>query len=486
MVPKWKPYDQTTFTQGEEQYVVPYYLIADQHKSKKRCFNDIEEAATGSSKDIIASLSKESTSSSFNDTTNSSEDTSASMPKDITTDNPGEGTLLEVLFGMALKKLSSEAWNEEESRLLDQLDSPFIDINTTLCNVVKSILIKNGSDMDSSDLITLKLCLSRIVNLMNPKQAERVIRYLRIDGQKKQVQDSIAEFLKHGLNKDAHKVYDKILDVFETGGCLEDALIVIDALKKPLLERKERDSDMYRMLKIVEHVLGYLYACKDGDSEATVYRRIAMILDELFCGTDVMLADECTKNTRLYNDMVFGTSSESSFGRKIDLLIKYGENQELEISSNEFKKNGVTPAMATVQQCKNLRVNGTILDALQRLNARKPVKQVVAMDWLGYVGYMFTLLDINGVYFGEKIGVLLLPKSVMDLRSFINTMDILFCYKRFVISLGQEALSAWNNRQNMDILREVIDVSNSSPSGQDQHHIFFTPTHCRTKKVKNV
>jgi hypothetical protein len=266
-------------------------VITDQHKSKKRCFNDIEEAATGSSKNTITSLSKESTSSSFNDTTNSSENTSASMPKDATTDNPGESSLLEVLFGMALKKLPSEAWNEEESRLLDQLDSPFIDINTTFCNLVKSILNKNGSDMDSSDLITLKLCLSRIVNLMNPKQAERVIRYLRIDGQKKQVQDSIDEFLKHGLNKDAHKIYDKILDVFETGGCLEDALIVIDALKKPLLERKERDTDMYRMLKIVEHVLGYLYACKDDDSEATVYRRIAMILDELFCGTDVMLAE---------------------------------------------------------------------------------------------------------------------------------------------------------------------------------------------------
>ncbi|RCH83918.1 hypothetical protein CU097_002930 [Rhizopus azygosporus] len=233
-------------------------VIANQHKNRKRCFNDIEVAATGSSKDTIASLSKESISSSFNDTINSSEDASV--------------TLLEVLFGMALKKLSSEAWNEEESRLLDQLDSPFIDINTTFCNLVKSILNKNGSDMDSSDLITLKLCLSRIVNLMNPKQAERVIRYLRIDDEKKQVRGSIDEFLKHSLNKDAHKAYDKILDVFETGSCLEDALIVIDALKKPLLERKERDTNMYRMLKIVEHVLGYLYACRDDDSEATVYR----------------------------------------------------------------------------------------------------------------------------------------------------------------------------------------------------------------------
>ncbi|CEG69093.1 hypothetical protein RMATCC62417_05232 [Rhizopus microsporus] len=214
--------------------------------SNLRCFNDIEVAATGSSKDIIASLSKESISSSFNDIINSSEYTSVSMPKDVTADNPGESSLLEVLFGMALKKLPSEAWNEEESRLLDQLDSPFIDINTTFCNLVKSILNKNGSDMDSSDLITLKLCLSRIANLMSPKQAERVILYLRIDDQKKQVQDSIDEFLKHSLNKDAHKAYDKILDVFETGGCLEDALIVIDALKKSLLERKERDTNTVR------------------------------------------------------------------------------------------------------------------------------------------------------------------------------------------------------------------------------------------------
>ncbi|KAF7730091.1 hypothetical protein EC973_003037 [Apophysomyces ossiformis] len=454
-------------------------VITDHHKSKKRALNNIKEATISSSKDTI---------------TNSSKDIISSMHKDITkdviTDDVTECSLLEVLFGMALKKMSSDTWNEKETRLLDQLDSPFIDINTTLCNVIKSILIKDKSDMDASDLITLKLCLSRIVNLMNPKQAERVVQYLEIDSQRKQVQGSIDEFLKHGMNKDAHEAYDKILDVFDTGGCLEDALIMIDALKKPLLERRERNTDMYRMLKIMEHVLGYLYSCKDGDSEATVYRRIAMIMDELFCDTGVMLADgetcsECTKNTRLYNDMVFGTSSDSSFGRKIDLLIKFGDNQELEISSNEFKKNGVTPAMAVMQQCKNLRVNGSILDALQRLDARKTVKQVVAMDWLGYVGYMFTLLDINGVYFGEKIGVLLLPKSVKDLHTFIVTLDILFCYKHFIISLGEEALSAWNRRQNMDILREVIDVSNSSPLGQHQHHIFFTPTHCRTKKARD-
>ncbi|ORE03946.1 hypothetical protein BCV72DRAFT_212302, partial [Rhizopus microsporus var. microsporus] len=72
---------------------------------------------------------------------------------------------------------------------------------------------------------------------------------------------------------------------------LNTTLIVNDTLKKPLLERKERDTNMYRMLKIVEHVSGYLYACKDDDSEATVYRRVVMILDELFCGTDVMLAE---------------------------------------------------------------------------------------------------------------------------------------------------------------------------------------------------
>lgn len=194
--------------------------------------------------------------------------------------------------------------------------------------------------------------------------------------------------------------------------------------------------------------------------EILIFFYLCITLSEETCS-------ECTKNTRLYNDMVFGTSSESNFGRKINLLIKYGKNQELEISSNEFKKNGVTPAMAIMQQCKNLRANGTILDALQRLNGRTSVKQVVAMDWLGYVGYMFTLLDINGVYFGEKIGVLLLPKSVMDLRSFINTLDILFCYRRFVISLGQEALSVRSNQQSMDTLRKMIDVSNLPPSGQD-------------------
>ncbi|KAG0170776.1 hypothetical protein DFQ30_002004 [Apophysomyces sp. BC1015] len=129
------------------------------------------------------------------------------------------------------------------------------------------------------------LCLSRIVNHVNPKQTEQTVQYLQIDHQRKQVQDSIDEFLKHDLNKDAHEAYDKILDAFDAGGYLEDALIVIDALKKPLLERRERDADMYQMPNSMEHMLGYLYDCKNGNSVATAYRRIAMIMDELLHDT---------------------------------------------------------------------------------------------------------------------------------------------------------------------------------------------------------
>ncbi|KAI7885088.1 hypothetical protein K492DRAFT_182032 [Lichtheimia hyalospora FSU 10163] len=136
---------------------------------------------------------------------------------------------------------------------------------------------------------------------------------------------------------------------------------------------------------------------------------------------------------------------------------------------------------AHISNTKNLRVNGTILDSLQRLNPSNPVKQIVAMDWLGYVGHMIDLVDVHGVYYAEKIGVLLLPKSTMDLHSFINTLDILFCYKRFIISLGQRTVAAYNKRQTTDILREVIDVADTSPLTQD-HHDIFSLHHSSEKK----
>ncbi|KAI8087064.1 hypothetical protein BDF21DRAFT_413652 [Thamnidium elegans] len=50
------------------------------------------------------------------------------------------------------------------------------------------------------------------------------------------------------------------------------------------------------------------------------------------------------------------------------------------VSSIEFKKPSVTASNAITQQCKNLRVNGAILNHLHVLN--KKIDSLLAVDWI--------------------------------------------------------------------------------------------------------
>lgn len=102
------------------------------------------------------------------------------------------------------------------------------------------------------------------------------------------------------------------------------------------------------------------------------------------CCVNRETACDRSKHKRQYNAIVFGASSTDRelCGRKIDLLVRYGrDTKDLELSSNEFKKPSITASNAITQQCKNLRVNGAILNHLHGLN--KKIDSLLAMDWIG-------------------------------------------------------------------------------------------------------
>ncbi|CAO3686546.1 unnamed protein product [Rhizopus stolonifer] len=229
---------------------------------------------------------------------------------------------------------------------------------------------------------------------------------------------------------------------------------------------------------------------KQDNFETTIYRRIATIFDFMFCDTHVKLADgeiAChrSKYKRQYNDVVFEASSTDRelCGRKIDLLVRYGrDTKDLELSSNEFKKPSVTTSNAITQQCKNLRVNGAILNHLHGLN--KKIDSLLAMDWIGSTGYMYCLVAHHGVYVTKFIDILTIPTSVNGLLEFKNTLWLLFAYKDFTLRIGITAEHSLEERRKVDRFREVIDVSVATPSPTFHHEILFTPTTHRVKRTK--
>lgn len=91
-----------------------------------------------------------------------------------------------------------------------------------------------------------------------------------------------------------------------------------------------------------------LWGSSTNDSELIFYRRFAELLDILFKGTDVKIADgetgsKSSKTAIEINKALFHTSDASStYPRKIDLLLKLNEPSTVELSPSEWKKSSVS------------------------------------------------------------------------------------------------------------------------------------------------
>ncbi|KAG0167988.1 hypothetical protein DFQ30_005419 [Apophysomyces sp. BC1015] len=393
-------------------------------------------------------------------------------------------TLRDVVFGMGYKKLAGIPWKEHERRLLEELDdsNPFIDIKLCMVPIIVKLL---KSPLMPADLPVLKLSLSGIVNTMNQSQYKRIRPYLSKYNYECRLDELVNRFRGHGLDENSSVLLDKI-NLKLSDSNVEDTISFIDDLKKPYLKNCGRSRQGYRVLKILEQLLETMGSHTSTESEATTTRRIAAIIEEMFRWTPIKLVDgehtsDCTQSMRQYNEIVYGNNGCGNLmGRRVDLLVKCGENnKDIELSSIEIKKPLTPSSLALEQQCKNLRANGAILGHLQAINPSKHFDHIVAMDWIGMAGYMYLLADIGHVYFGKKIGILTLPKSPKDFIEFKTTLDFLFAYQYSMLNLAVEAQSAMEKRQELDQICEIINIQDETETCP-RHNIFLTPN-ARTK-----
>ncbi|KAI8334353.1 hypothetical protein BC941DRAFT_356709, partial [Chlamydoabsidia padenii] len=177
-----------------------------------------------------------------------------------------------------------------------------------------------------------------------------------------------------------------------------------------------------------------LWHKNDHESEITFYRRFASLLDILFKDTEIELADGetgciSTKPAIELNKALFQTTeSSATYGRKIDLLMKYDGANRVELCSNEWKKSNVSPNLMIKQQCKNLRINTAILSSLNEQYGGG-FKNLMAMDWTGHIGYLYMLEKHDDVFFSSFIHTLMIPKEAANLPQVKATLDHLFLLK---------------------------------------------------------
>ncbi|KAI9251667.1 hypothetical protein EDC94DRAFT_697633 [Helicostylum pulchrum] len=200
-----------------------------------------------------------------------------------------------------------------------------------------------------------------------------------------------------------------------------DAMMLsIQQHKSNLSNQRKRVSEEYIILNIVERVAENLnlWETKTKDSELTFYRRFAEFLD-----------------SKEINKSLFDSSNISvTYPKKIDLLMRLDESIIVELSSSEWKKSSVSESLILKQQTKNLKVNVCILSLLRSVYGNQ-FNTVLAMDWIGNIGYLYKITKVDKVFVANQIDKLMIPENIETFGMLKDTLNNLFRLKYFMTNM---------------------------------------------------
>jgi hypothetical protein len=344
-------------------------------------------------------------------------------------------------------------------------------------------------DLNADKLELLKLCLSRIVNLLNPEHTTLC---------RKIIPNTMYEEITKECDRQQHQfecmkgsdgiggLFDELLQ-FQFDKNSEKVLSYLD--EKKYFE-KDKDSEHYKLLRIVESVIHDFKAwMKEEDlAEGTYVRKFANILDILLENEDITAYDGETFSTATKFMQILDENEENS-GRRIDLMTKTKYNQvNIELCAIEYKILNANDNVFMQQQSKNMRTNSCILGNINNIT-KKSTSNILYMDWKGRQGYLAQIFRFKDVMVSQYVDSLYIPKELMELDDFRITLRYLYLWRDNMIKLSNETkLAAY--KENRKFI--VSDVSTShksfvspprSPSQRPLITPFFTPTNKRTREV---
>ncbi|KAI7847182.1 hypothetical protein BDC45DRAFT_24964 [Circinella umbellata] len=257
------------------------------------------------------------------------------------------------------------------------------------------------------------------------------------------------------------------------------------------------DNEVMQMLDIVDAIIASLPDLNEqsppypgNSSELTHYRYVATLLDIMFRDTkfekkDGETSSKATKIARQYNmDLCEDNDSKQvMIGRRIDLLFS---TLGVELSSSEWKKASVSDNLGKQQQNKNARTNKAILRTLERMPIDEDLRDemvVYGMDWIGNMGYVIAVKQVDSAYLVYFMGDLILPQTLGNFCDFKDTLNLLFSFKHHHQKLAVIVEPAYHRHKAQSTLRKYRTtlMEKRSPSPDT----FFTPVK-KQRKTKTV
>lgn len=190
--------------------------------------------------------------------------------------------------------------------------------------------LKRPTALTDDEELVIKSCLSRIVNSLNRDYItifksildESVINRITTISEK---YASLPNFIDNS-SKDVLDKRKSLSDTFST-------LSMLNAEKIPCLEKRDRNSQTYQIIVILEYLLNSFQiwnkAQSNPPSELTGYRAFIPILEQVFADTDIIVRDGDSKSscssrhTQRGHELFRRSSTDYSsytFGKKIDYL----------------------------------------------------------------------------------------------------------------------------------------------------------------------
>ncbi|KAI8644460.1 hypothetical protein BD408DRAFT_430422 [Parasitella parasitica] len=335
-----------------------------------------------------------------------------------------------------------------------------------------------NTNQSGENNLVLKLSLSRILFLVGGAT-------LKVYEQLFHNQDYFNELLKRkptmelGLSTVMASYFDEVMEKKKLGTTRTREHLMEKRLE--VLRNGGGATEEMELLDILDFVISNFDYQAKKKSELAYYRYAASILDIIFRNQEFGLNDgeicsKSTKNARITNMKVCNDTNDKKpvIGRGIDLMLI---SMSLEVSCSEWQKADTSPALVEQQQIKNCRTNSSILHDLKKLPIAEKQKEdmfVLGMEWIGDVGFMISVKEVENAHVVHHVGDLSLPRSFAALEDFRNTLDLLYSFKHHYMKM-KDVTEIAQHRYTVDQNLARYRSSEQQPSTDDEPKTFFTP-----------
>ncbi|KAI8373271.1 hypothetical protein BD560DRAFT_96506 [Blakeslea trispora] len=280
----------------------------------------------------------------------------------------------------------------------------------------------------------------------------------------------VDEFLRHfsDSTKAAKKyVLSKYLELVDNEGTTEQKVINLLNQIFMLTERKDKYMQEADYVGFVKQLLLLVFEDTDlsiviGETGAKCTVDVQKYNSDNFSG-----AANSTYNVSMSSSSLSASSTGANLRfsekrnispRKIDLRILGDDEQELAFS--EFKSHDAKKALVQYQESKSLRLNHCIIKS-NRLQ-----QPVISINWEGWNGTMFQVVDCGGFCLAKKCADLLIPSDIRLVDSSLkNLVMSLFFWKSRLCTL------------NDFIYRQNNKAGSKRKRYEDMPHTLLSPKH---------